>query len=118
MAAQDTAHVGDGIDDGAGDLLIAPAAEIGDGRAAAAGCRNGAAKGRKAADVMLLMDGDQVADEQCAVQGLPGDLPLFGVFDHRKGDRHALVPAAGVDDHRKGAASHTCLLYTSDAADD
>ena len=55
------------------------------------------------------MNGDQVADNECAVQFILRNVPFFCKFNNRKRNSHTLVSTAGIDDNRKGTAAHTCI---------
>ena len=107
--ADDTADISDGVDDGQADILIRSAGKIGDGSSCAAACADGTAVSGKATNIFFLMNGDQIADNECAVQFILRNIPFFCKFNNRKRNGHTLVSTAGIDDNRKGTAAHTCI---------
>ena len=104
-----TDHAGvdcDGIDDGVGDLAVAPAVQVGDAGARAAASTGRAAIGGQAADAGLQVDGHEVGDNQRPVQHILGHLQLLGVHNDGQRGGQSLVAAAGVDNHRQLTAVH------------
>lgn len=87
--ADDTADISDGVDDGQADILIRSAGKIGDGSSCAAACADGTAVSGKATNIFFLMNGDQIADNECAVQFILRNIPFFCKFNNR---RETVIP--------------------------
>ena len=68
--------------------------------------RNCTAVGAELAQLVFLVDGDQVAEHQRADLFFAAHAQRIGEHLHRQAYRHALVAAAGVDHHRQHAAVH------------
>ena len=105
--ADNTADVSNGVDDRQTDIFISSARKIGNGGTGSTACADGAAVSGKTSNIFFLMNRNQVADNECAVQFFLGNVPFFCKLNDRKGNGHALVSAAGIDDDRKRAAAHT-----------
>ena len=100
-------HIAQGVADGTADLLIIAAAEIGNAGTCTAGGTNRSAEGGKSTDVVLDVNGHQIADNQGSVHLLFGNGKSFRIFHHRHTYGNTLISGAGVNHHRKGTAAHS-----------
>ena len=75
--ADNTADVSNGVDDRQTDIFISSARKIGNGGTGSTACADGAAVSGKTSNIFFLMNRNQVADNECAVQFFLGNVPFF-----------------------------------------
>ena len=74
--ADNTADVSNGVDDRQTDIFISSARKIGNGGTGSTACADGAAVSGKTSNIFFLMNRNQVADNECAVQFFLGNILL------------------------------------------
>lgn len=82
--ADNTADVSNGVDDRQTDIFISSARKIGNGGTGSTACADGAAVSGKTSNIFFLMNRNQVADNECAVQFFLGNVPFFCKLNDRK----------------------------------
>ena len=88
------------------DGLVVTAAEPGNAGSGTCPGTDRTTVSGKAANTFFFMQGDEVGEQQGAVEFFLVSTCFFGVFDDRQGDGHTLIATAGIDDYGQLTAVH------------